>query len=51
MEQLTMLQDQQVAAVIGGGDFTGFDLLIHMAQETKNQAKDAYLVHTENHRC
>ncbi len=52
MEQLVMIQDQQVAAVIGGGnDFARFDLLIHMAQERKNQAKDAYIVHAEQHGC
>jgi hypothetical protein len=51
MQQLTMLQDQQVAAMIAGGEFTSFDLLIQMAQERKNQAKDAYLAHTEKHGC
>ena len=51
MQQLTLLQDQQVAVVIGGGDFTGFDLLIHMAQKIKNEAKKAYVLHTEKHCC
>ncbi len=51
-EQLTMLQDQQVAAVISAdGDFTGFDLLIRLAHEKKSQAKNAYICHVEHHGC
>jgi hypothetical protein len=37
LEQLTMLQDQQVPAVIhsNDNDFTGFDSLIRLAQKKK----------------
>jgi hypothetical protein len=50
-EQVTMLQDQQVAAVIRGGDFTHFNDLICRARERKNQAKYAFLIHAEVHQC
>jgi hypothetical protein len=41
MEQLTMLQDQQVAAVINSedDDFTGFDSLIRLAPGEKESGQ------------
>jgi hypothetical protein len=33
--------------MIGGGEFSSFELLIQMAQDRKNQAKDAFLIHTK----
>ena len=52
MQQLTMLRDQVVAVLISGDDdFAPFDLLIHIAQQKKNQAKDAFICHVEKHGC
>jgi hypothetical protein len=52
IQQLTMLRDQVVAAMISGyDDFARFDLLIHIAQQKKNQAKDAFICHVEKHGC
>ncbi len=52
MQQLIMLRDQQVAAVIGGDDdFTRFDPLIHLAQEKKSEAKYAYIFQAEKRGC
>jgi hypothetical protein len=52
MQQLTMLRDQVVAAIISGyDDFARFDLLIGIAQQKKNQAKDAFMCHVEKHGC
>jgi hypothetical protein len=49
---LGVLQSQQAQAVIEGDpDFSRFDLLIHMANERKDQTKYALLIHVENHHC
>ena len=49
---LGVLQSQQEQAVIEGDpDFARFDLLIHMANERKDQVKYALLIHVENHHC
>jgi hypothetical protein len=51
-KELAVIQDQQITAVIDGDeDFNRFDLLLHMAQEKKEHAKYAYLLHVEQHGC
>jgi hypothetical protein len=46
------LHEQQVLAIVEeDGEFTRFDLLIHMANEKKQRAKYAYLRHVETHGC
>ncbi len=46
------LQNQQTQAVIEQDpDFSRFDDLIHMARETKDQAKYALISHVEEHHC
>jgi hypothetical protein len=46
------LHEQQMLAIVEeDGDFTRFDLLIHMANEKKQQAKYAYLRHVDAHGC
>ena len=43
---------QQTQAVIEGDpDFARFDLLLHHAQEKKEQAKYAWIAHVESHHC
>jgi hypothetical protein len=51
-EELISLHTQQLGAILGGdSDCNRFDLLIHMANERKLQAKSAYLRHVEAHDC
>jgi CheY-like chemotaxis protein len=52
VQELLKLHEQQFLAIVGG-DTEGhrFDLLIHMANEKKQQAKYAYLLHVESHGC
>jgi hypothetical protein len=50
-ELLDLHQQQFEAAVHGDLDCNRFDLLIHMANERKQQAKYAYLRHVESHGC
>jgi hypothetical protein len=52
VRELLLLHEQQFLAVVQG-DFecNRFDLLIHMANEKKQQAKYAYLHHVESHGC
>jgi hypothetical protein len=52
IRQLTLLQNEQAKAVIeGDSDFSRFDLLIHMANEKKDHAKYALLLHMQEHGC
>jgi hypothetical protein len=52
IHQLGELQTQQAGALINGDpDFARFDLLIHVANEKKNQVKYAWLSHIEQHGC
>ncbi len=46
------LHEQQFRAIVNGdSESDRFDLLIHMANETKQAAKYAYLHHLETHGC
>jgi len=52
VEELLTLHDQQFRAIVSGDtESHRFDLLIHMANEKKLQAKYAYLLHAERHGC
>ena len=52
VQELLLLHEQQFLAVIAGEpDSHRFDVLIHMANEKKQQAKYAYLAHVEKHCC
>ena len=52
IRELTTLQDLQARAVIEGDpDFARFDVLLHFAQERKEQAKYAWIAHVEFHHC
>ena len=52
IQELNAIQAQQTRAVIeGDDDFTRFDLLLHLAQERKDQAKYAWIAHVEEHHC
>lgn len=52
VHELFELQNQQTQALISGdSDFTRFDVLLHFAQEMKDQAKYAWMAHVEQHHC
>jgi hypothetical protein len=52
IHELNGLQKQQTQAVIDGDpDFSRFDVLLHLAQEKKDNAKYAWMAHVEAHRC
>jgi len=52
IRELGALQNEQAKAVIeGDADFSRFDLLLHMANEKKDHAKYALLMHIEQHHC
>jgi hypothetical protein len=51
VHEAMFLHQQQVADVINDDDFSRFDVLLHMANEKKQQAKYAYLQHVEEHGC
>ena len=52
VQALVVLHEQQFLAIVGGeSDTTRFDLLIHMANERKQNAKYAYLQHMQTHGC
>ena len=52
IRELGTLQAEQGKAVIDGDpDFSRFDLLIHMANERKDHAKYALLLHIQDHGC
>jgi len=49
---LLEIQQQQTQAVIDGDpDFARFDVLLHMANERKENAKYAWIAHVESHHC
>ena len=50
-ELLELHQQQFDAAIHGDLECNRFDLLIHMANERKQEAKYAYLRHVEEHGC
>lgn len=52
IHELGELQTQQAKALIEGDpDFGRFDLLLHLANEKKDQVKYAWLSHVEQHCC
>ena len=52
IHELNILHREQVQAVIEEDpDFTRFDILLHLAQERKDAAKYAWIIHVENHQC
>jgi len=53
VHEAMVLQQQQVTEIVNdyGDDFSRFDVLVHMANEKKAQAKYAYLQHVEEHGC
>jgi hypothetical protein len=52
VHELVMLHEQQFLAIVAGDtECSRFDLLIHMANEKKQEAKYAYLHHVETHGC
>jgi hypothetical protein len=48
---LILLEQQFLATLEGDSDASRFDLLIHDAMETKQNAKYAYLNHLDVHGC
>jgi hypothetical protein len=46
-----LIQQQQVTDIVNDGDFSRFDVLLHVANEKKDQAKYTYLQHVEQHGC
>jgi hypothetical protein len=52
VQELLLLHEQQFLAIVAGDlESHRFDLLIHMANERKQEAKYAYLQHVETHTC
>ena len=52
VQELLLLHEQQFLAIVASDlDSHRFDLLIHMANEKKQQAKYAYLQHVDTHAC
>jgi hypothetical protein len=52
VRDLLALHEEQFQAIVAGdSESSRFDLLIHMANETKNRAKYAYIRHVESHGC
>ena len=52
IREITTIQNLQTRAVIDGDpDFARFDVLLHVAQERKEQAKYAWIAHVESHHC
>jgi hypothetical protein len=52
VQEVLLLHEQQFQAIVGGDAYSDrFDLLIHMANEKKHEAKYAYLRHLEAHGC
>jgi hypothetical protein len=52
LHEMTALQSQQTEAVIENDpDFARFDVLLHLAQEKKENAKYAWIAHVESHNC
>jgi hypothetical protein len=50
-ELLHLHKEQLLATIEGDPDSQRFDLLIHIANEKKQQAKYAYMHHLETHGC
>ena len=46
-----LLSDQTQAVIDGDTHFSRFDLLLHLAQEKKDQAKYRWITHVESHHC
>jgi tRNA splicing endonuclease len=52
VQELVLLHEQQFLAVVAGDSMaTRFDILIHQANERKQNAKYAYMRHLEEHGC
>jgi hypothetical protein len=52
VQRLLILHEQQFLAIVDGDlECHRFDLLIHMANEHKQQVKYAYMHHVETHGC
>ena len=52
IREINALHTQQTKAVIDGDpDFSRFDILLHLTQEKKDQAKYAWMAHVESHGC
>ena len=52
VQALLLLHEQQFQSIVGGDpESDRFDILIHMANERKHDAKYAYLRHLESHGC
>ena len=52
VQQVVMLNEQQFLAIVAGDDDASrFDILIHEANETKQNMKYAYLSHLQIHGC
>ena len=52
VQELVLLHEQQFLAVVAGDPMaTRFDILIHQANERKQNAKYAYMRHLEEHGC
>jgi hypothetical protein len=52
VSQVLQIHEQQFLAIVAGdGESNRFDLLIHVANEEKLQAKYAYIRHVEAHGC
>jgi hypothetical protein len=52
IRELVSLHDEQTKSVIGGDDdFTRFDVLIHVANQKKEQCKYTLMAHMEAHHC
>lgn len=46
-----LLSEQMQAVIAGDAEFSRFDLLLHVAQSEKEQAKYAWMLHVESHGC
>jgi len=52
IRELSALLSEQTQAVIEGDcEFSRLDLLLHLAQEKKDQAKYRWITHVESHHC
>jgi hypothetical protein len=52
VKELFRLHEEQFYSILDGDeDCNRFDVLLHMANEKKQQAKYAYLRHVESHGC
>jgi tRNA splicing endonuclease len=52
VHELVILHEQQFLSIVNGdSECYRFDLLIHMANERKQEAKYVYLHHLETHGC